>query len=78
MDNEQHTTRLSEKGQTTIPAPIRKILSLSSGDEVLFEVKEDTVTLRKAQPVDILHLKALQSTLSEWDSPEDNEAYNDL
>ena len=72
-------SKLTSKGQTTIPISIRKALSLSTGDEILFENKDDYILLRKAEPLDIEYLKAMQSSLSnEWGSVEDSEAYNDL
>ncbi len=36
------------------------------------------VRLRKGSPVDVSYLRVLQGTLSEWDSPEDAAAYDDL
>lgn len=75
-----HLTKISSKGQTTIPVSVRQFLSVDCGDEVIFQLdKKNNVILRKAHPVDIEYLKGIQATLSsEWDSPEDNEAYNDL
>jgi AbrB family looped-hinge helix DNA binding protein len=73
------TSRLTQKGQTTISASIRRLLSLSAGDEIAYEVRDGTVVLRKAQPFDIAYAKALQTTLApEWDSPDDHAAYDDL
>jgi antitoxin PrlF len=36
------------------------------------------VRLRKVEPVDVGYLRAVQTTLSEWESPEDAKAYDDL
>jgi hypothetical protein len=36
------------------------------------------VAIRKLAPVDASYLSALPTTLSEWNSPEDAEAYDDL
>jgi AbrB family looped-hinge helix DNA binding protein len=41
-------SKLTIRGQTTIPKPIREYLGLEPGDRVLFVVKEDEVVL---QPV---------------------------
>lgn len=71
--------KITSKGQTTIPASLRKALNLSAGDEVIFESNDDIITIRKAQPLDIAYYKALQvSFSSEWESPEDDEAFNEL
>jgi len=72
-------SKLTSKFQTTIPQEIRKLLGLKAGDRLIFEVTEDNnVQLKKATPLDIAYLKSLQSTLSEWESQEDEEAYRDL
>jgi AbrB family looped-hinge helix DNA binding protein len=73
------TTKLTSKSQTTVPEKIRKILGLRPGDSVAFEVNEDRrVCLRKATPIDFEFAKALEGTLSEWLSDNDEEAYSDL
>ena len=73
------TSKLTSKCQATIPERIRDVLGLGPGDSVLFEVTEDErVVLRRATPLDLEFARALQGTLSEWFSPEDEEAYADL
>ncbi|NTV92956.1 MAG: AbrB/MazE/SpoVT family DNA-binding domain-containing protein [Chlorobiaceae bacterium] len=70
--------KITSKGQTTIPASIRKAAKLEEGDRVLFEVKEYYVILRKIKlPADD-HLKNISPTLNEWLSPEDEEARSEL
>lgn len=69
---------LTEKGQATIPAEIRRNLHLVAGDKVGFEIEDDRVILRRVQPFDYAYHQALSKTLSEWDSVEDDEAYRDL
>jgi len=36
------------------------------------------VTLRRIEPIDLAYHAALTGTLSEWESPEDDEAFADL
>ncbi len=73
------TGKITSKGQTTIPAPFRKELGLRPGDEVIFEREGDRLTMRKAKPLDIEYYKAIQASFSsEWGSPEDQEAFDDL
>lgn len=74
------SSRLTVKYQATIPAPVRQALGLSSGDSVVFEVREPGVVfLRKQQPMDVEYLRAVSSTLeSEWLSEEDEAAYAHL
>ena len=73
------TSKLTTKSQATIPGKIRKILGLHPGDSVAFEVNENLkVLIRKATPIDFEFTRALEGTLSEWSSKNDEEAYRDL
>jgi antitoxin PrlF len=74
----QPTSRITSKGQTTIPREVRQRLSLKPGDVVVYELDDDEVRLRKQGPLDVSYLRAVQTTLSEWDSPEDAAAFDDL
>lgn len=72
-------SKITSKGQTTIPASLRKALNLMPGDDVIFMQDGNTLLLKKAMPLDIMYYRSLQSDFSnEWDSEEDHEAYNDL
>lgn len=39
--------RVTQKGQVTIPRQIRSMLSIKTGDEVIFEMHKDNVVLKK-------------------------------
>jgi len=71
-------SRLTSKSQTTIPKRVRDSLRLKPGDFVKYEIEDGRVVLSKATAVDVTHLAQLEKTLSEWDSPEDAAAYDDL
>lgn len=71
-------TTLTSKHQATIPADVRKQLDLHAGDKIGFVFARDRVYIVKIQPFDLVYHEALESTLSEWDSSEDDEAYHDL
>lgn len=72
-------SKLTTKYQATIPLEVRKILNLHSKDRVAYEIRDDnTVVIRKASPLDIDYLHALESTLTEWESQEDENAYKFL
>jgi len=72
-------SKLTSKFQATIPRDIRSILKLKAGDKIIFEVTpEKQIFIRKALPKDIAYLQSLESTLSEWDSKNDDEDYRDL
>ena len=71
-------SRVTSKGQATIPAPVRRALRLAAGDRVAFEVAHGKVTLRKADPLDRAFLKLAETAFEEWNSPEDEAAFRDL
>ena len=71
-------SKLTKKYQATVPASVRKKLSLNAGDSIAFELSGGEVRLKKASPMDIEFASALVPTLSEWDSDNDEEAYGDL
>lgn len=65
--------RITSKGQTTVPKSIRKFLHVAPGDEIVFEIDEGTVTVRKLPAADREWLKAVGSALSEWTDDLDDE-----
>jgi antitoxin PrlF len=71
-------SRLTQQFQVTIPAEVLAFLNLKKGDRVVFQIEEGRVFLRKVSPADDLELKFLQTTLIEWSSAADDEAFCDL
>lgn len=71
-------SRISSKGQITIPTRVRDAIGLKAGDFVSYEVHENAVLLKRIEPVDLEFHRALCATLEEWDSPQDEEAFRDL
>jgi len=72
------TSKLTKKYQATVPKTVREKLELKAGDVIAFDIDNDIIKLRKARPIDIEFSSALVPTLSEWESQNDEEAYNDL
>jgi AbrB family looped-hinge helix DNA binding protein len=71
--------KVTAKGQTTIPRGIRDALHVAAGDFLAWDVERDgVVRVRRVEPVDVEYLKALETSLTEWSSPEDEEAYGGL
>jgi antitoxin PrlF len=71
-------TRITSSGRTTVPRFARLALGVGPGDALVWEVLEhDAVRVRRLLPADHF-LAGVESTLTEWDSPEDDEAYRDL
>ncbi|HUJ23923.1 MAG TPA: AbrB/MazE/SpoVT family DNA-binding domain-containing protein [Bryobacteraceae bacterium] len=72
------TSRISSKGQITIPKEVRAVLCAVPGDLVAYEVEGNVVTLRRIGPCDAAYHAALSQTLDEWNSAEDEKAFRDL
>ena len=47
-DADGETTRITRKGQVTIPKVLREEYNLEEGDEIRWEVDEDGIRVRKA------------------------------
>ncbi|MCR4346332.1 MAG: type II toxin-antitoxin system PrlF family antitoxin [Sulfuricaulis sp.] len=71
-------SKITSKFQVTIPAAVRRVLGLKKGDAVAFEIEGNTVVVRRASALDRECAKAVEGTLSEWLSAEDEEAYREL
>ena len=67
------TSTLSAKGQTTIPARVRRLLDITAGDTINYEMEGDAVRIRKTTPLDIEWAKAVESTLTEWSADDDDD-----
>lgn len=76
--NKPLTSRLTSKGQATIPVEIRKALRLKEGDTVVFEMKKGNVTVRRADPEDLMFLKQTETIFDDWNHPEAEAAFRDL
>jgi antitoxin PrlF len=71
-------SKLTKKYQATVPKAVRTKLKLRAGDSIAFEIDNNLIKLRKATTIDLKFSSALVPTLSEWESQNDEEAYNDL
>lgn len=69
---------LTAKGQVTVPKAVREALGLRQGDQLSWELEEGSVRVRAVAPLDLAFLQGLECSLSEWSSPEDDEAFRDL
>ena len=72
------TSKISSKGQVTIPKKVRETLGVKPGDLVRYEIKKGVVSLKRVEPFDAEFHAALSQTMEEWASPEDDEAFRDL
>ena len=71
-------SKITSKAQTTVPKEVREALGVKPGDLLVYRIKGGKVTVAKGEPLDRAYLKAVEVTLSEWTSPEDKAAYDDL
>ena len=65
-------SRVTSKAQTTIPRPVREALGLKEGDELVYEIDGNRVTLRRAaadQNIDPF------AAFTEWADDADCRAY---
>jgi antitoxin PrlF len=70
------TSKLTSKAQTTIPQAVRAALQLKEGDELLYLVEGQRVTLEKVNRE--LALDDPFKTFGEWHSDADERAYGQL
>lgn len=71
-------SRISPKGQITLPKVVRKAIGARPGDTIVYELEGDAVRLRRVAPFDVEFHEALTRTLDEWMSDEDESAFRDL
>ena len=72
------TSKLSSRGRITLPQAIREALGAAPGDLILYDVEGSMVQMRRLDPVDTVFQAAFSSTLGEWVTPEDKEAFRHL
>ena len=70
--------KITARGQTTIPKTIREAANLHEGDVIAFEFEDDRLVVHKVVPGRDEYLHGLGEVMSEWLSPEDEEAWRDL
>ena len=70
--------KITARGQTTIPKPIREAAGLHEGDVIAFEIEGDRLVVQKVVPGRDEYLHGLGEVMGEWLSPEDEDAWRDL
>ena len=66
-------SKISDKGQITLPKCIRDVLSVHSGDLIVYEVSGNIVKMKKQNVDEQTYLKAMESTLEEWQGSQDDD-----
>jgi antitoxin PrlF len=72
------TSKLSNKGQVTLPREVRQALGAQAGDTIAYEVEGNAVRLKRHGHFDTAFHAALSNTLDEWATEADEEAFGDL
>jgi len=72
------SSKLSSKGQVTIPREIRKKLGVEKGDSIAYELRDGLVILKRVESFDVAFHESISNTLDEWRTEEDDEAFRDL
>lgn len=70
----QARSRLGVRSQTVIPRAVREALSIAPGDDIVFEISEHGVTLRKSGRGEDNPF----ALFTEWSSESDAKGYADL
>ena len=72
-------SKITSKGQTTVPQAVRTVLRSHPGDLIAWEIDpRGNVRVRCLRASDLRYLKAVECTLNEWQSTEDEQAYGTL
>lgn len=71
-------SKLTSKYQATVPKEVREFLGLAAGDGLQWEIENNQIVVKKLSKLDLEWHKAIEMTLQEWNSPEDDEAYGSL
>lgn len=69
-------SKLTSKGQTVIPAPIRQHLGIKPGDVIRYHVRGKKVELEKLEPVETRDEPT--AAFNEWGTAEDDVAFSEL
>lgn len=73
------SSKVTSKYQATIPKEVRRALHLEKADRIIYRIlKDNTVVISRASPLDLDYLRSISTTLNEWDSEEDDRAFRDL
>ncbi len=71
-------SKITARGQTTIPKRVRDAIGLNHSDVISFEVEDDHLIVRKVTRAQDDYLQGPSRTMNEWASPEDEDAWRDL
>lgn len=73
-----YTSKITVKGQVTVPAEIRNMLAISPGDEVEFKITDHSVQISSRQRFDSDYHEYITHTLIEWKLESDRRQFDAL
>ncbi|HPZ43159.1 MAG TPA: type II toxin-antitoxin system PrlF family antitoxin [Bacillota bacterium] len=68
-------SKITSKGQVTIPIAIRKALDLKDGDHIMFQIRNGVTSIKKMTAIDRLARAIGPELRKEFPTPEDLDAY---
>jgi AbrB family looped-hinge helix DNA binding protein len=71
-------SKVSKKGQITLPSEVRQALGARPGDLIRFGIAHGVVTIHRVDSIERGYYDGLAGTLAEWGSIEDDHAFHDL
>lgn len=71
-------SKITARGQATIPKRIREAVGLREGDLITFEQRGNHLVLSRVEITSDSYLEGVSGLMSEWGSPEDEDAWRDL
>ena len=72
-------SKITAKGQTTIPQEVRTALKSKPGDLVVWEIEPNgRIAVRRIQPLEVASLPGVEGAFCEWNTAEDEKAYSRL
>ena len=72
-------SKITAMGRTTVPRKVRLALKSEPGVMLAWDMEPDgRVAVRRIQPMDIEYLKAVQDSLCEWHTVDDEREYGKL
>ncbi len=66
-------SKVSVKGQTTLPKEVREILHIKNGDLLQYEIDGNVIKISKLDLESTLWHKSLTSTMDEWKGSDDDD-----
>ncbi len=71
-------SKITARGQTTIPKKIRDAANLREGDLIAFDLQGDCLVVRRVEFGSDGYRQGLSGAMTEWVSSEDEDAWRDL